>query len=141
MIWLWCMDYVWTQLFLKQGLYTCSLGSNCALIEDSGRSPRVSLAWPFMCSVKAHAYFVTILPAQTFGHPTEFIFISIQVCNTGRHCAGLPQPGREMSNPLDGFFSKNLNSPGGLRALRAGKPPRYPPERVWRLKASIHESA
>ncbi len=104
MIWLWCMDYVWTQLFLKQGLYTCSLGSNCALIEDSGRSPRVSLAWPFMCSVKAHAYFITILPAQTFGHPTEFIFISIQVCNTGRHCAGLPQPGREMSNPFDGLF-------------------------------------
>ena len=74
------MDYVWTQLFLKQGLYTYSLGSNCALIEDSGRSPRVSLAWPFMCSVKAHAYFITILPAQTFGHPTEFIFISIRVC-------------------------------------------------------------
>ena len=77
MIWLWCIDYVWTQLFLKLGLYTCSLGSNCALSEDLGRSPRVSLAWAFMCSVKVRAYFVTIRPTQTFGHPTEFIVISI----------------------------------------------------------------
>jgi hypothetical protein len=29
---------------------------------------------------QARAYFVVIRPAQTFGHPTEFIFISIRVC-------------------------------------------------------------
>jgi len=74
---LWCMDYVWTQLFLKLGLYTCSLGFNCGLNEDWGRSLRVSIAWAFMCSVKTRAYFVTIQPAETFGHPTEFIVISI----------------------------------------------------------------
>jgi hypothetical protein len=29
---------------------------------------------------QARAYFVVIRPAQTFGHPTEFIFISMRVC-------------------------------------------------------------
>ena len=37
------------------------------------------------------------------------------------------------------FFSQNLDFPDVLRAARAGNSPGFPPERIWWLKAPVHE--
>jgi hypothetical protein len=44
-----------------------------------------------------------------------------------------------MSNPLNGLSFQKLNFPGVLRATGTGNSPESAPERIWRLKASVHE--